>query len=148
MGAVNVKIADWKFVNCNRVKLIYDDGSFLYITRKAFNCSWKSITGGVLTKADVIHAYALQYLWKDIIKIGDKIYAEMFPISGDMDDDETFRIDEFISLAAGKYGVNEEDIQTYMLDGIEFDANALKLPFGAEMCGCYINGIPEWEIEE
>ena len=39
---------------------------------------------------------------------------------------------------AEKYGVDTDDVETYMMDDIDFDAR--ELPFGAESCGCYING--------
>lgn len=83
-----------------------------------------------------------KYTWKDIVKIDGQIYCEEFPISGVMDDPNTYCIGDFMKAVAEKYNCDTDDIQTYMLDGIEFDPSVLS--FGAEACGCYINGIPEW----
>ena len=84
------------------------------------------------------------YTWKDVVKINGNIYAEEAPISGEMDDDGHYQIDEFMDAVAKKYKVSVDDIQTYMMDDIHF--NAENLPFDAEACGCYINGIGEWLI--
>ena len=41
-----------------------------------------------------------KYTWKDIVKVNGKIYAEEFPISGEMDDENTYQIDDFIDSVA------------------------------------------------
>lgn len=82
------------------------------------------------------------YTWKDIVKVNGKISAEEFEISGVMDDENTYQIDDFLESVANKYRVDVDDIKTYMMDDIEF--NPQELPFGAEDCGCYINGKAEW----
>ena len=87
-----------------------------------------------------------KYTWKDIVKVNGEIHAEEFEISGEMDDENTFIIDDFIEAVAKKYGVDPDDVETYMLDDIYFDVQ--ELPYGAEACGCYINGIPEWYIKD
>lgn len=85
------------------------------------------------------------YTWKDIIKVNEKIYAEEFPISGETDNDgNSYQIDDFLSSVAEKHGVTVDDIETYMMDAIEFDPK--EVPYGAESCGCYINGTAEWLI--
>lgn len=81
-----------------------------------------------------------KYTWKDIVKVNGKIYAEEFEISGVMDED-AYQIDDFIDAVAKKYGVGFDDVKTYMMDNIEFNPN--ELPYGAEECGCYIDGIAE-----
>lgn len=81
------------------------------------------------------------YVWKDIVCIRGEVYAESFEISGEMDGD-LYRIDDFIYAVAAKYHEDPDNIQTYMMDGIQFDPSGL--PFSAEDCGCYINGIAEW----
>ena len=86
-----------------------------------------------------------KYTWKDIVRINDMLYCEEFPISGEMDDPDTYRIDDFMNAVAEKYSCSTDDIETYMLDNIEFDPS--DLPFGAEACGCYIDGVAEWEID-
>lgn len=86
----------------------------------------------------------MKYTWKDIVKVKGEIHAEEFEIDGEMDGD-AYRIDDFMCSVARKYGVDTDDVETYMMDDIEFDAT--KLPFGAEDCGCYINGIAEWHID-
>lgn len=80
--------------------------------------------------------------WRDIVKVNGKCYAECFEISGDMDGPDAYQIDDFYSAIAHKYGVDVDDIETYVMDDIEFDPDAM--PYGAESCGCYIDGIPEW----
>lgn len=93
---------------------------------------------------EVISTLKNKYTWKDIVEINGKFYAEEFEISGIMDDENTYQIGDFIDSVAKKYNVDSDDVKTYMMDNIEF--NPKELPFGAEDCGCYINGIPEWFI--
>lgn len=83
-----------------------------------------------------------KYTWKDVVKVNGKITTEEFEISGEMDDEYTYRIDDFLVAVAQKYGVDVDDVETYMLDDIDF--NPENLPYGAEECGCYINGVAEW----
>jgi hypothetical protein len=83
-----------------------------------------------------------KYTWKDIVKVNGIISAEEFEISGEMDDEDIYQIDDFFESVAKKYGVDGGEIETYMMDDIEF--NPEDLPFGAEDCGCYINGKAEW----
>ena len=85
-----------------------------------------------------------KYIWKDIVKVNEQITAEEFEISGKMDGENIYIIDDFIMSVAKKYGINTDEIKTYMLDNIEF--NPKELPYGAEACGCYINGVAEWLI--
>ena len=88
----------------------------------------------------------IKYTWKDIVKISKNYFAEEHEISGEMEDSATYHIDDFMYAVAAKYEVSVDDIQTYMLDNIEFDPAGL--PWGTEECGCYINGVAEWLIEE
>ena len=101
-------------------------------------------TPTVREECEVIH----KYTWKDIVKIGDKVFCEEFPISGDTDGDgEYYRIDDFMTAVAETHGVDIDEIQTYMMDSdMEFEVDGLE--FGAEACGCYIDGIAEWLINE
>lgn len=85
-----------------------------------------------------------RYMWRDIVEIKGTIYAEEFPISGQMDAADCYVIDSFLDAVAEKHNVNISDIKTYMLDDIVF--NPIDMPYGAESCGCYIDGIPEWEL--
>lgn len=78
-----------------------------------------------------------EYVWYDIVSVNGKITAEMFPISGEMDE-AYYQIDDFLEAVAKKYGVETDEVKTYMMDGIDFDPK--ELPFGAEACGCYKNG--------
>ena len=85
------------------------------------------------------------YTWKDIVDIDGVITAEEFPISGDTEcNGKVYKIDEFYQAVAAKYDVDVDDILTYMIDNINFDPSSL--PWGAEECGCYIDGIPEWTM--
>lgn len=83
-----------------------------------------------------------KYMWKDIVQIGDKLFVEKFPISGEMDGDTHYQIDKFIEAVAEKYGVPADSIKTYMMDDITVDSALLQI--AVEECGCYINGILEW----
>lgn len=82
-----------------------------------------------------------KFTWKDIVEIDGKYYAEEFPISGLMDSEDVYQIDDFLESVGRKYNVYPGNIKTYMMDGIDFDPKEVE--FGAESCGCYINGIPE-----
>ena len=112
------------------------------ITEQIFN-----ETGGqIITESPDIHTdceVVKKYTWKDIVRIDDKLYCEEFPISGEMDGPDIYCIGDFMKAVAEKHNCYTDDIQTYMLDNIEFDPSGL--PFGAEACGCYIDGIAEWE---
>lgn len=85
------------------------------------------------------------YIWKDIVKINGVCYAEAFEISGEMDNPDCYQIDDFLEAVAHKHGVDVDDIETYTMDDIEIDP--AEMPWGAEGCGCYINGVAEWCIE-
>lgn len=85
---------------------------------------------------------AITYTWKDIVRVNGKCYAEEFEISGLMDGDDAYQIDDFLEAVADKYGVDVDDIETYMMDDIHFDPS--ELPWGAAECGCYIDGEAEW----
>jgi len=86
-----------------------------------------------------------EYAWKDVVRVNGKDTAEVFPISGEMDDVDIYKIDDFLEAVAAKYGVDKDDIKTYMMDDIEFDPETVE--FGAEDCGCYIDGVAEWHID-
>lgn len=86
-----------------------------------------------------------RHTWKDIVNINGVCYAEELPISGEKDGDEDdvyYQLDDFYEAVAKKYSVDVDDIKTYMMDDIEFDPRML--PWGAEDCGCYIDGVAEW----
>lgn len=87
-----------------------------------------------------------QYIWKDVVRIHDQVYAEEHPISGETDALGVYNLDDFFSAVAEKYGVDYDDIETYTMDDIDFDAR--KVRFGAEDCGCYINGVAEWMLDQ
>ena len=83
------------------------------------------------------------FTWKDIVQIDGKLYEEEFQISGLMDDENTYQIDEFLEAVAKKYDVSPENIKTYVMDNIQPSPMEFIL---AEDCGCYIDGTPEWYI--
>lgn len=101
-------------------------------------------TPTIYEECKVIH----KYTWKDIVKIGDKTYCEEFPISGEMDgDDQYYCINDFMYAVAEKHGVDVDDVSTYMMNSDEeFEVEGLE--FGAEACGCYIDGVAEWLINK
>ena len=84
-----------------------------------------------------------KYVWKDIVMIDGKAYSEEFEISGETDSG-MYDIDDFLNAVAEKHGCNVDNIKTYMMDDIDFENKGLK--FGIEECGCYIDGVPEWEL--
>ena len=87
----------------------------------------------------------MSYTWKDIVNINGTITAEEFPISGHTEcNGKVYEINDFYQAVAAKYNVDVNDILTYIMDDIDFDPT--NLPWGAEECGCYIDGIPEWTI--
>lgn len=101
----------------------------------------------VIDSVERLGADGKLYTWKDIVAINGMCYAEEFPISGEKDGDEDnayYQLDDFYEAVAEKYGVDVDDIETYMMDGIEFDPRVL--PWGAEDCGCYIDDTAEWLI--
>lgn len=82
------------------------------------------------------------YEWHDIVEINGQHYCETFEISGAMDGPDCYQIDDFLEQVARKHNVDVDDVQTYMMDDITFDPAMLS--FGAESCGCWIDGVPEW----
>lgn len=85
-------------------------------------------------KEDFNLAYLFEDLrWRDIVLINGQCYAECFPISGEMDDDCHYWLDDFYTAVAQKHGVEVDDIQTYVIDKIKFDP--AQMPWGAEKCG-------------
>lgn len=105
------------------------------------------IVSGAIDEVAKLAADGKLYTWKDIVAINGVCYAEEFPISGKKDGDEDdayYQLDDFYEAVAEKYGVDTDDIETYMMDGIEFDQRVLA--WGAEDCGCYIDGTAEWLI--
>ena len=92
-----------------------------------------------------------KYVWKDIVgtEKSEKRYALSFPISGKIDVvdcTEYYQLDDFYKEAAKQLGVDSSEILTYTMDGIDFDPRTL--PWGIQSCGCYIDGVPEWCIEQ
>ena len=87
-----------------------------------------------------------KYVWKDIVYVNNKFYSEAFEISGEMDDKNTYRIDEFLEAVALKYKVDTSDVKTYMMDNIDFDTKGLM--WGAAECGCYIDGKAEFVVPQ
>lgn len=105
----------------------------------------KNITDG--------HNRPFTYTWKDLVTSKNAVYALEFEISGDIDELEDgnfyYQIDDFLKATAKKIRCNENDIKTYMMDGENFtniNYDPQSLPFGAESCGAYINGISEFEL--
>lgn len=85
---------------------------------------------------------SVTYTWKDVVLINGKCYAEEFEISGITDENNVYQIEDFLESVADKYGVDVDDVQTYMMDNIDFDPS--ELPWGAAECGCYIDGEAEY----
>mgnify|MGYP003495951213 FL=1 len=85
------------------------------------------------------------YTWRDVVSINDQIFCVEEKISGEFDAYSGYDIDKFLETVAKNHNVDVDDVKTYMMDQIEFDPT--NLPYGAEECGCYINGVAEWTIE-
>ena len=99
-----------------------------------------------MTTNDILTEFKkCKFTWKDIVEIDGKYYAEWFPISGITSDPDAYEIDDFLQAVAEKHNVEVANIKTYMMDNIDF--NAQDFSFGAEECGCYIDGEPEWFID-
>lgn len=92
----------------------------------------------------------LKYTWKDLVYIqGQGVFSEEHSISGEHDD-FSYEIDDFIEASALLHRCPEEDIRLWSMDGDNFapiDIDTSSLSYGAESCGLYVNGIPEWHIE-
>lgn len=88
------------------------------------------------------------YTWKDLICVNGQVYAEEFPVDCP-NENEPANCDNFLEHVRKKY--NTDEFKTYTFDGEEFapsDYDKSKLPYGAEACGLYINGVAEWLIED
>ena len=78
-----------------------------------------------------------KFTWKDIVEIRGEYHYEEFPISGLMDDENIYQIDEFLDAVGRKYNAYPDLIKTEMMDGFNHvDVEAYEL-------GCFINGEPE-----
>ena len=135
-------LVNWKLLANSQVCLFYSDKTKVLVSKKDFDRAFGAIINA--SKEEVLKDFAIKagHTWKDIVCINGEIFAEEFSISGKMDNDDTYQVDDFIESVAKKHGVSADEMETYMLDGIDF--NSQELPFGAEECGCYINGIAEW----
>ena len=111
-------------------------------------CGKQPIIG--MIASDIINEFKEhKFTWRDIVEINGKYYAEEFSISGIMENPDAYILDDFYTAVAEKYNVDltKNEIKTYMMDNITF--NPTELEFGAEDCGCYIDGEPEWiDVEE
>lgn len=118
------------------------------------NCELERQQGGKqqivgMIASDIINEFKKhKFTWRDVVEINGKCYAEEFSISGIMENPDTYILDDFYTSVAEKHNVDltKEEIKTYMMDNICFDPTELE--FGAEDCGCYIDGQPEWFEEE
>lgn len=84
----------------------------------------------------------MKYIWHDVVIVNGVAHAEVFPISGKYDicdGNVYYQIDDFLNAVSKKYNVGIDDITTYMMDNADFDPKTVD--FGAEDCGCYIDGI-------
>lgn len=108
------------------------------------NCNCKDRCFGKSFAKDTLNEFKKHHFtWKDIVQVDGKLYEEEFSISGLMDDENTYQIDDFLEAVAKKYDVNPEDIKTYVMDNIQLNPTEIIL---AGDCGCYIDGTPEWCI--
>lgn len=138
------KVIKWKSLGNGNIVLFYSDGVKVLISEKTFYIYFLAITH--LSREKLLKHCSIEenYVWKDIVCINGEVFAEEFSISGEMDNDEVYQVDDFIESVAKKHGVSPDEVETYMLDNIEFDP--AEVSFGAEECGCYINGVAEWLI--
>ena len=140
---MGIRMAGKRFhYEADRVAIEYPDGTILYVDKNVFNFRFNTIFQG--TQKDVSEQFALHYEWRDVVRVNGKCYVEAFPISGKMDDADTYQIDDFLEAVSNKHNIKEDLIETYMMDGIDFDPKVLN--FGAEDCGCYIDGVAEWKL--
>jgi hypothetical protein len=82
------------------------------------------------------------HIYKDLVCVRGKVYAEEFPISGEMDDESVYRIDDFLDAVAKKHHCQPDEVITYLEDVWHFttDYNVSQLSFGPKECGFYIDG--------
>ena len=84
--------------------------------------------------------------WIDIVRIGDKIYGEEFPIENEvdiMDGFVIFRVDNFLKAVAEKHSCSIDDIKTYMQDDIDLpDKYWNDIGYDVGTCGAYIDRQP------
>lgn len=82
------------------------------------------------------------HTYKDLVCIRGKVYAEEFPISGEMADEAVYKIDAFFDAAAKKHHCQPDEVTTYLEDAWQFttDYDVSQLPFGPNECGIYIDG--------
>lgn len=90
----------------------------------------------------------IKYTWRDLVCVNGQVFAEEFPIDGMEPDSNIANCDAFFEAVEKKYGT--DDFTTYMFDGEDFapDYDVSKLPYGAESCGLYINGVAEWLMDK
>ena len=105
-------------------------------------------------------------IWRDIVRIGENYYAEsaavrlygdaekfqgifmgcdedeILSMLEDADCDSIYDIDGFITAVAAKHGCGADDIALYTSENFGIPEEILAtLPWGAESCGGYINGV-------
>lgn len=133
---------------------VLEYGKILESISDQFAKNWETLCGKTQIPQDIYEESQVvnttKYTWKDIVRIDDKLYCEEFPISGEMDDPNTYRIDDFMKAVAEKHNCDTDDIETYMLGmtDVSGEITGTGLEFGAEACGCYIDGVAEWLITE
>lgn len=110
-----------------------DCGGFIYVDNNHIRYYW--------------FKKKIYFEWADIVMLPDgQVVAERHPISGIMDADAVYQIDDFYDAVAAKYNVNREEILTFMMDDVDFSFEGL--PWGYAECGCYINGKLDESYEE
>lgn len=110
-----------------------DCGGFIYVDNNHIRYCW--------------FKKKIYFEWADIVMLPDgQVVAERHPISGIMDADAVYQIDDFYDAVAAKYNVNREEILTFMMDDVDFSFEGL--PWGYAECGCYINGKLDESYEE
>lgn len=164
MDENRIEANKWIPVKFNQAKIMPQKDCEVWVTRRAAvgnpfvqqisysselgYFEWDGVTAWMPYQNEKPDPYISEkYTWKDIVYINGKVYAEEFPISGRMDDENTYQIDDFLLAVAAKYGVELDDIKTWTLDAEfinQLDFEVKDLPFGAERCGCYVDGVAEW----
>lgn len=91
----------------------------------------------------------MTYTWKDIVRFtrnGQTMYCcDEFPISGKKSDNK-YIINDFIKAVSEKYNIESQTIETYMMNRFDVSPVIDSLSFSPCDCGCYLNGIAEWEF--
>lgn len=108
-------------------------------------------TQDVIINVTTRNRMPIVYTWKDIIIYNGKAYFFEFPISGDINTNNIYRIDDFLESARKALNISKEEFETNTIvytmekpETIEAATKNITLPVDIAELGAYINGISQW----